>query len=67
MEVIDLEGVISYIKAVKVVYPAVEWRIKLNGKVQEEDEEDDKDKPNAAGHINATFILLASVVFLYLY
>lgn len=67
MEIIDLEAVISYVKAMQVVYPAVEWRIKLNGKVQEEDEEDDKGNHNNARHVNASFILIASVVFSYFY
>lgn len=70
MEIVDLEAAISYIKVMQVVYPAVEWRITLNGKVQEVDDEeddDDKDDHNHARHLSASFTLIASVVFLYFY
>lgn len=66
MEIIDLQAVINYTKAMKVVYPAVEWRITLNGKVQEVEEEGEKGNNNAK-HVNASFMLIASVVFLYFY
>lgn len=65
MEIIDLQSLISYTKAMKVVYPAVEWRITLNGKVQEVEEENEKENNNNARHVNASFMLIASVVFLY--
>lgn len=70
MEIIDLSALISYIKGMKVVYPAVEWRITLNGKVQEVEEveeDDEKENNNNARHLNASFMLIASVVFLYFY
>lgn len=68
MDYVDLGAVVSYLKTMKVVYPAVEWRIKLNGKVQEVDEEDkDEDNKNNARHANASFALIASVLFLYFF
>lgn len=66
MEVIDLQAVLAYIKSIKVVYPAVEWRITLNGKVQEI-EDGGGDENNNARHVNVSFMLIASVVFLYCY
>lgn len=67
MGVIDLDATISYIKARQVVLPAVEWRITLNGNVQEVDEEDRKVDHNDAPHINASFMLIASVGFFCFY
>lgn len=51
----------------KVVYPAVEWRITLNGKVQEDVEDEDKDKNNSSRRVNAPFMLILSIAFLYFY
>lgn len=67
MEIIDLDAVRSYIKTMKVIYPAVEWRITLNGKVQEVDEEGETEN-NTARHDNGSLsMLIASVVCLYFY
>lgn len=73
-----MDALVAYIKSIKVVYPAVEWRITLNGKVQDDDDDDDDDDnkttepnkpdPNNARHVNASFVVLTSIVlpsFLY--
>lgn len=68
--IVDLDALVAYIKSMKVVYPAVEWRITLNGKVQDEDDDDDgenktepnKPDPNNARHVNASFVVLTSIV-----
>ncbi|KAJ6647255.1 Protein 5NUC, partial [Pseudolycoriella hygida] len=49
MDIVDLASVIDYMKSLKVFYPAVEWRITLNGKVQE-DGDDGKGSDNGTGH-----------------
>ncbi|XP_037032583.1 protein 5NUC-like isoform X2 [Bradysia coprophila] len=59
--IVDLDAVISYIKSVNVVYPAVEWRTTLIGKVQEEDDDDDTE-PNNARHVNTSFMLIGSIL-----
>lgn len=73
MEVADLQATIDYIKAMKTIYQAVEWRVTLNGKVREEEDEEEEDeeeeeKPKSnARHVNTSFVLTASVAFLYLF
>lgn len=64
-----MQATIDYVKAMKTVYPAVEWRVTLTGKVQEdvneeeEEEEEHVEEKSNARHVNASFVLIVSVVF----
>lgn len=66
-----MQATLEYIKAMKVVYPAVEWRITMTGKVQEdkqgedekEEEEEEEDGRNKASHVSASFMVIMSVLF----
>lgn len=62
MEISDLQGAIDYIKAMKVVYPAVEWRITMNGKLVDEDEDEPTSHANIS-HASNSLALIVSMLF----